>query len=187
MTCCLTKRDVSRSLAGTALLVGALMGVPACTSTPTPNAPSGPTARTEPRADPVVAATEASMRTFPLNTYKRELDGQWEGIRLASDGNVYFASSSHSAHHGASFFKYDPKTGQVTELVHDITEICGENAQTNPQGKIHSDIVEANGWLYMATHFAAAKPGVYETWTGSHALGYELATGRWRDYGVVHP
>jgi len=135
----------------------------------------------------VVAATEASMRTFPLNTYKRELDGQWEGIRLASDGNVYFASSSHSAHHGASFFKYDPKTGQVTELVHDITEICGENAQTNPQGKIHSDIVEANGWLYMATHFAAAKPGVYETWTGSHALGYELATGRWRDYGVIRP
>ena len=65
--------------------------------------------------------------------------------------------------------------------------ICGEDVQTNPQGKIHSDIVEANGWLYMATHFAAEKRGVYETWTGSHALGYELATGRWRDYGVVRP
>jgi len=127
------------------------------------------------------------MKSFALNDYKRELDGQWQGIRLASDGNVYFASSSHSAHHGASFFKYDTSAGQVTELVHEITDICGEEVQTNPQGKIHSDIVEANGWLYMATHFAAAKPGVYKAWTGAHALGYELATGRWRDYGVILP
>ncbi len=127
------------------------------------------------------------MRSVALNAYKRELDGQWQGIRLASDGNVYFASSSHSAHHGASFFKYDITTGQATELVHEITDICGEDARTNPQGKIHSDIVEANGWLFMATHFAAEKPGVYKTWTGAHALGYELATGRWRDYGVIRP
>ncbi|MET0619884.1 MAG: hypothetical protein ABW056_06370 [Thermoanaerobaculia bacterium] len=127
------------------------------------------------------------MRSFALNKYKRELDGQWQGIRLASDGNVYFASSSHSAHHGASFFKYDTARGQITELVHEITDICGEDVQTNPQGKIHSDIVEANGWLYMATHFAAEKPGAYKTWTGAHALGYELATGKWRDYGVILP
>ncbi len=131
--------------------------------------------------------TQQPMQSFALNDYKRELDGQWQGIRLASDGNVYFASSSHSAHHGASFFKYDTTTGEVTELVHEITDICGEDVETNPQGKIHSDIVEANGWLYMATHFAAEKPGVYETWTGAHALGYELATGIWRDYGVILP
>ncbi|HYX21041.1 MAG TPA: hypothetical protein VFA98_09390 [Thermoanaerobaculia bacterium] len=160
-----------------------LLALSACTSAPPPTATPGPTAPSVPRTP----AAQASMRTFPLNTYKRELDGQWEGIRLASDGNVYFASSSHSAHHGASFFRYDPKTGQVTELVHDITDICGEDARTNPQGKIHSDIVEANGWLYMATHFAAEKPGAYATWTGSHALGYELATGRWRDYGILRP
>jgi hypothetical protein len=164
----------------------ALLGIPACTSSPMPSATPGPPASAGPRvAAPAAAATQASMRTFPLNTYKRELDGQWEGIHLASDGNVYFASSSHSAHHGASFFKYDPKTGQITELVHDLTDICGEDAKTNPQGKIHSDVVEANGWLYMATHFAAEKPGAYATWTGSHALGYELATGRWRDYGIL--
>jgi hypothetical protein len=122
-----------------------------------------------------------------LNTFKRELDGQWQGIRLASDGNVYFASSTHSAHHGASFFKYDTKAGKVVELVHDITEVCGEDVQTNPQGKIHSDVVEANGWLYMATHFSAEKPGAYKTWSGSHALGFEIATGKMRDFGVLRP
>jgi uncharacterized repeat protein (TIGR01451 family) len=134
-----------------------------------------------------LAATPQPVQTFALNDYKRELDGQWEGIRLASDGNVYFASASHSAHVGAAFFRYDTGTGQVTELAHEITDICGEDVQTNPQGKIHSDVVEANGWLYMATHFAAEKPGTYAAWTGSHALGYELATGQWRDYGVLLP
>lgn len=150
---------------------------------PAPAAPESG-APTEPKA---TALTNQTVQTFALNDYKRELDGQWQGIRLASDGNVYFASSSHSAHHGASFFMYDTTSGQVTELVHEITDICGEDVQTNPQGKIHSDVVEANGWLYMATHHAAEKPGAWATYTGSHALGYELATGNWRDYGVILP
>ncbi len=132
-------------------------------------------------------AAKQPVQTFALNTYKRELDGQWQGIRLASDGNVYFASSSHSAHHGGAFFKYDTNAGKVTELVHELTDVCGEDARTNPQGKIHSDIVQANGWLYMATHFAAEKPGAWQAWTGSHALGYEIATGKMRDFGVIRP
>jgi len=136
---------------------------------------------------PSPASERQPVRTFPLNTYKRELEGQWQGIRLASDGNVYFASSTHSAHHGAAFFKYDTKTGKVVELVHDVTAVCGEDVQTNPQGKIHSDVVEANGWLFMATHFSSEKPGAYKTWSGSHALGYEIATGKMRDYGVIRP
>lgn len=175
----------SRAAIWRALPLGAALGlVPGCAAHSTSTAAKGSTEATEKGS---AAASNQSMRTFALNNFKRELDGQWQGIRLASDGNVYFASSSHSAHHGASFFKYDTTTGQVTELVHEITDICGEDVQTNPQGKIHSDIVEANGWLYMATHFAAEKPGVYKTWTGSHALGYELKTGKWRDFGVIRP
>ncbi len=176
---------VSRSALAMALSIGVATVLAAgCADNPTPAAATGPAAG----SDRSPASTDRQlMQSFALNNYKRELDGQWQGIRLASDGNVYFASSTHSAHHGASFFKYDTTTGQITELVHDITNICGEDARTNPQGKIHSDIVEANGWLYMATHFSADKPGVYKTWTGSHALGYEIATGRWRDYGVIRP
>ena len=63
----------------------------------------------------------------------------------------------------------------------------GEDPQTNPQGKLHSEIVEANGWLYMSTHFSSELPGAYNQWSGSHVIGYELATGAFRDYGVVHP
>ena len=146
-----------------------------------------------PRKAPMELATqdatsaEQLVQSFALNGYKRVLDGQWEGIRYASDGNVYFGSSTHSGHHGAAFFKYNPQTNQVTLLVEDITTICGEDPQTNPQGKLHSDIVESNGWLYMSTHFSSEFAGAYDNWSGSHVLGYELATGTFRDYGVVHP
>ena len=184
MTRDLTQGSPSRRAIGLALHAGAaLLLVAVGLGDPAPTAMRS----TEEAAPKSAAMTQQLMQSFALNDYKRELDGQWQGIRLASDGNVYFASSSHSAHHGAAFFKYDTTTGEVSELVHEITDICGEDVETNPQGKIHSDIVEANGWLYMATHFAAEKPGVYETWTGAHALGYELATGIWRDYGVILP
>ena len=132
------------------------------------------------------SAQQQPAQSFALNGYKAVLDGQWQGIRYASDGNVYFASSTHSAHHGAAFFKYSPATNQVTMLAEDLTLICGEDPQTNPQGKLHSDIVEANGWLYMTTHFSSELPGAYDHWSGSHLIGYELATGTFRDYGVVH-
>src|ERR1043166_4175823 len=60
------------------------------------------------------------VRSYPLNSYCRDLDGQWEGIRLASDGNCYFASSTHSARHGADFFEYNPGTKKLTLLCNDI-------------------------------------------------------------------
>src|ERR1039458_3271203 len=105
-----------------------------------------------------VAAQQQSVQSYALNNYARTLDGQWEGIRYASDGDVYFGSSTHDAHHGAAFFKYDPRTKQLTMLSDDITKICGEDPLTNPQGKLHSDIVEANGWLYMSTYLGVDNP-----------------------------
>jgi len=36
--------------------------------------------------------------------------------------------------------------GRITELVHEITDICGEDVQTNPQGKIIRGGVRAQ-WL----------------------------------------
>jgi len=135
-------------------------------------------------ASALIALTYASptpgsigVQSFSLNDYQRNLDGQWQGIRQASDGQVYFGSSTVSAHHGASFFKYNPATSQVTMLAEDLTILCGEDPYTNPQGSLHSDVVEANGWIYFSTHFSSALPGAYATWTGSHLIGYELATG----------
>ncbi len=113
------------------------------------------------------------------------LDGQWLGMCYASDGNVYFGSSTHSAHFGAAFFKYDPRTQAATLLESDITNLTGDDPYDFPQGKLHSNIVEANGWVYWATHFSSEQPGDDAIWPGTHFQAYCLATGDFRDYGVV--
>ncbi len=139
------------------------------------------------------------VQSYPLNSYVRYLDGQWEGIRHASDGNIYFASSSQSAHHGAAFFRYSPATQHVTMLAEDITAICGEDPQTNPQGKIHANIQEMHGWVFFTTHFGADdRPGGITGWTGGHLLGFRFTdtgsnnyfntpVGGFHNYGVIYP
>jgi hypothetical protein len=120
--------------------------------------------------------------------FPRDLDGQWQGSIFASDGNCYFASSSHSSRRGAIFCKYDPRTARITVLADDITTVCNEDpAKTPPQGKIHSPFVEANGWIYLLTHLANYWAEGCNNYTGAHVVGYELATGRFRDFGVIHP
>jgi hypothetical protein len=127
-------------------------------------------------------------RSFALNPYNGDLDGQWQASRVASDGRCYFASSTHSARRGAAFFRYDPAKGELSCLSKDLNPVCGEDAsKTPPQGKVHSDIVEEGGWIYFATHLANYWPEAEKAYTGAHVLGLELASGKFRDFGVVHP
>lgn len=123
-----------------------------------------------------------------LNKFVRMLDGQWQGLRVAADGCCYFAAGGHWKDHGSAFFRYDPRTRQVAMIAEDISPICGEDiTKTPPQGKIHSEIVERDGWLYFGTHLANYTPEGIAAYTGSHLLGYHFATGKWRDFGVIHP
>jgi hypothetical protein len=139
----------------------------------------------DPRSGP-----RSSVTSFKLNDFDTHLDGQWEGSKVASDGNVYFFSSTHGGgKDGASMFRYNPSTKALTELISDITVACGETnagwnpGQTVPQGKVHSDIVEYNGWLYASTHLADESRRV--DWGGSHAFAYNMATGQFKDFGIL--
>ena len=69
-------------------------------------------------------------------------------------------------------------------LAEDLTTIVGENPLTNPQGKLHSDILEANGWLYFATYFSN-EGGYYSQYSGSHIIGYNLTSGQFKDFGIA--
>ena len=122
-----------------------------------------------------------------MNKICKEWDGQWQGITVASDGNCYFSSSTHSKSHGAGFHKFDPLTYKHTVLAEDMTEICGEASTLSQQGKIHSPIVEFDGWLYFTTHLSNYWKEGIERYTGAHVIGYELATGKFRDLGIVRP
>lgn len=122
-----------------------------------------------------------------MNKICKEWDGQWQGSTVASDGNCYFSSSTHSKSHGAGFHKFDPVTNKHTVLAEDMTVLCGEEFTLSQQGKIHSPVVESDGWLYFTTHLSNYWKEGIERYTGAHVIGYELATGKFRDFGIVRP
>lgn len=144
-------------------------------------------ANENPRGMRDLPGPRCKVRSFNLDAIRSNLDGQWQGIVAASDGRVYFADSTHSGHQGGSVFRYDPAAGKLDMLVPDITVACGEDPAVNPQGKMHADFVEHRGWVYLATHYSSEYPGAWETYTGAHVLGLEMATGKTRDFGVIHP
>lgn len=124
------------------------------------------------------------LKSWNLCEYKSDLDGQWQGIIAASDGNCYFASSSHSNRNAAMFFKFDPATEEISVLIEDMSRQVGEDpTEVTAQGKIHSAVVESNGWLYFGTHMATFK----NIYPGAHLIGFELETGEIRDFGVMEP
>lgn len=126
------------------------------------------------------------VQSIALNKINKFFDGQWQGIKVASDGACYFGSSTHSPKHGSSFFKFEPASKKLTILAEDMTKICGENlTKTPPQGKIHSPIVECDGWLYFTTHLSNYWEEAINKYTGAHAIGYELSTGKFRDFGII--
>jgi hypothetical protein len=131
------------------------------------------------------AAATLTVHSIALNDYGSDFDGQWQGIAVASDGRCYFASSTHSSRHGAGFFRFDPVKKKLDVLARDMTLVCGEDLKVGRQGKIHSPIVEHDGWLYFSTHLANYWPEAERTFPGAHVLGYELGTGRFRDFGVL--
>ncbi len=124
--------------------------------------------------------------SFALNKLVKYFDGQWQGMIAASDGACYFGSSTHSPLHGSSFFKFEPETGKLAMLADDMTRICGEDpGKAPPQGKIHSPIVEHDGWLYFTTHLSNYWEPAINQYSGAHVIGYELESGKFRDFGVV--
>ncbi|MGM0365422.1 MAG: hypothetical protein ACQEP5_02670 [Actinomycetota bacterium] len=127
-----------------------------------------------------------SVKSISLNKICKYYDGQWQGMKVASDGACYFGSSTHSPDHGSTFFKFEPETQNLTVIAEDMTNICGEDlTKTPPQGKIHSPIVECDGWLYFTTHLSNYWDEAINKYTGAHVIGYELSAGKFRDFGVV--
>ena len=135
--------------------------------------------------EPDTVAMKNKVYSISMNKICNQWDGQWQGMAVASDGNCYFGSSTHAKNHGAGFHKFDPRTYKHTMLVEDMTYLCGEQDLPFQQGKIHSPIVECDGWLYFCTHLSNYWKEGIEAYPGAHVFGYEKATGNFRDFGIV--
>lgn len=133
------------------------------------------------------AGKDSKVWSVSMNKICKEWDGQWQGMTVASDGMCYFGSSTHSKGHGAGFHRFDPKTWQHTMIAEDMTYVCGEQDTPSQQGKIHSPIVECDGWLYFTTHLSNYWPEGIANYTGAHVFGYRLSDGTFRDFGIVKP
>ena len=145
-----------------------------CNNTPAPQ-----------QEEPDTEAMKNKVYSISMNKICKEWDGQWQGMAVASDGNCYFGSSTHAKSHGAGFHKFDPRTYRHTMIVEDMTYQCGEQDLPFQQGKIHSPIVECDGWLYFCTHLSNYWKEGIEAYPGAHVFGYEMATGEFRDFGIV--
>jgi len=139
------------------------------------------------QTEPQTVEEMPPVYTISMNKICKEWDGQWQGMTVASDGCCYFGSSTHSKSHGAGFHKFDPATYQHTMIAEDMTYICGEQDTPSQQGKIHSPVVECDGNLYFTTHLSNYWKEGIENYTGAHVFGYNMASGKFRDYGIVKP
>jgi len=129
---------------------------------------------------------QITVHSIALNRIVKYFDGQWQGMGAASDGACYFGASTHSPLHGAALFRYEPASRKLVTLAEDMTAVCGEDkTRTSPQGKIHSPIVEFDGWMYFTTHLSNYWKEGIEGYTGAHVIGCEMATGKFRDFGIV--
>ena len=97
------------------------------------------------REQPHVTGRSFTLYDWPF------LDGQWEGILRADDGNVYFSVSSHAKERHAQVFRYNRKQDRIEHLA-DLGEVCGETElKSAPQDKIHSQMFEDGDVIYGGT------------------------------------
>jgi len=114
------------------------------------------------------------------------VDGQWEGIIAAGDGNTYFSVSSHSPHHNAQFYRYNAGEQTVEHLIN-VAKWTGQEeyiGKHNVQGKIHSQIFEVDGKLYCTSTAAhRTPPDLDGLESGGRFLSYDLETGEFKNLG----
>jgi hypothetical protein len=120
----------------------------------------------------------------------------YNGLSAASDGRIYYVLSSESYEVGAQMYAFDPATQQIKH-VGDLTEACGEKGlKTIVQGKSHVNFIESKGKLYFATHIGyysiidgmekmGIPPAGFKPYPGGHLLAYDVARGKFEDFGVA--
>ena len=139
-------------------------------------------------ADTLIAKTYNSGFSLAHDTYN--------GLSVASDGNIYYVLSSQSIDTGAQVYVFHPTTESIEHLG-DLTEVCGEKGKkTIVQGKSHVNFVESKGKLYFASHIGyysiidgmekmGIPPEGYKSYPGGHLLSYDMKNGEFEDLAII--
>lgn len=143
---------------------------------------------------PAEGARKLIARTY--NSGFKLAHDTYNGMGRGSDGRIYYVLSSEVHDTAAQMYSFDPATQQIKHLG-DLTEACGEKGmQAVAQGKSHVNFVESRGKLYFATHIgyysiidgmerAGVPPEGWKPYQGGHLLAYDMASGKFEDFGVA--
>jgi hypothetical protein len=131
---------------------------------------------------PVAAQQRVPVDLF--NPAYLEGDSNYHSLTAASDGMIYFTVNTHHPKSSVKFYRFDPVEDSV-ELLGDITEELGEDVERQiPHGKIHTPLVEHDGYLYFSTHtsqYVGSLPAMSPDdgrapYHGGHFVRYHLNT-----------
>ena len=136
-----------------------------------------------PNAQLIGDARTLKVRRHNLCEFQSDLDGQSQGMLVASDGNLYFAGSTRSRRQGAVLFRYLPAQAKLEKLCDDLTAVCGHPLERNMLQSVVSCVpVQMGDSIWFTTTSESAAPGRF---VGSHVVGYNIVTKEWRDLGIV--
>ena len=162
------------------------------------------TTRTNMRSSPrtllflaLAASSWASPQTVPTSLFNPGYlagDCSYHSITAASDGMLYFTVCTHHPEKSARIYRFDPKLEAIRQIG-DLGEILGEDPQsTIPHGKIHTDLIEHDGYLYFSTHtsyYDGNLPRISPSdrrapYPGGHFMRFHLETGVFEDLAQLN-
>lgn len=121
----------------------------------------------------------------------------FNGMGVASSGNVYYVISSDKYNVPGQMYSFNPKTKAITHL-DDLNNAVGQGkARAVAQGKSHVNFIQDNGKLYLSTHLGyykhakggvertAAAPNGYRPYPGGHFVSYDLKTGKFTNLAIA--
>ncbi len=128
---------------------------------------------------------EGNVETQLFDPGFLEGDCNYHSLTAASDGKLYFSVSTHQEESSARIFQFDPES-EKTKQVGDLEDILGTQIdRETPHGKIHSGLIEHEGYLYFATHTSSydgnlpnLNPKGRSPYPGGHFVRYHLKSGK---------
>ena len=131
-------------------------------------------------------------QTIPVEIFDPgylEGDSNYHSITAASDGKIYFSINSHHPFSSVKLFRFDPADESIAEVA-DVTAALGIDVKKEiPHGKIHTPLIEHDGYLYFATHtsqYDGNLPMIAPAdgrlpYQGGHFMRYDLRAGTLED------
>jgi hypothetical protein len=114
-----------------------------------------------------------------------EGDCNYHSITPASNGLIYFTIGTHHADESARIYAFDPETDELVEIARMNAALGEDPMAVVPHGKIHTPLIEDEGYLYFTTHTSTYDGNLPDVvpdtgrapYPGGHFVRLDLETG----------